>query len=251
MDENTLTFELGGQVDIKTLSDGFRAFYRLVDALTPKSAGIAWIVDDLQAGSAMVTLRGESESVSAVKEVVERFHKVGAALADDEDLSLEFDAGTQHAASSVRNMTASTSVEYARFGTALDDIFIFAHGQALSNPEGLVSVGVVTGTVQTLSNRSGLKFTIYDSVHDKGVQCYLEQGQEELVRGVWGRRASVSGTIHRDGVTGIPKSVTNVLGVEPLPDRLPGSYRNARGVVPWQEGDRMPEDVIRGSRDAW
>ncbi len=251
MDENTLTYELGGQVDIKTLSDGFRAFYRLVDALTPKSAGIAWIVDDLQAGSATVTLRGESESASAVKEVIERYYKVGTALADDEDLSIGFDADTQRAANSVRNLAASTSVEYARFGTMLDDVFIYGNGQTPGTPTGLVSVGVITGTVQTLSNRSGLRFTIYDSVHDKGVRCYLEQGQEELIRDIWGRRASVSGTIHRDGLTGIPKTVTNVLNVEALAEVEPGSYRNARGVVPWKEGDRMPEDVIRESRNTW
>lgn len=251
MDENTLTYELGGQVDIKTLSDGFRAFYRLVDALTPKSAGIAWIVDDLQAGSATVTLRGESESASAVQEVVEKYYEVGTALADGEDLSIGFDADTQRAANSVRNLTASTSVEYARFGTALNDVFIHGNGQAPDTPAGLVSVGVITGTVQTLSNRSGLRFTIYDSVHDKGVRCYLEQGQEELVRDVWGRRASVSGMVHRDGVTGIPKSVTNILKIDPIPDLEPGSYRNARGAVPWEEGDGNPEDMIRELRDAW
>ena len=150
MDENTLTFELGGQVDIKTLSDGFRAFHRLVDALTPKNPGIAWIVDDLQAGSATVTLRGESESASAVRDVVDRFHELGTALSDDEDLSIGFDADTRRAANSVMSLAAS--VEYARFATALDDIFIYGgNGRAPTSPSGIVSIGVITGTVQTVS----------------------------------------------------------------------------------------------------
>ena len=102
-----------------------------------------------------------------------------------------------------------------------------------------------------LSSRSRLRFTIYDSVHDKRVQCYPELGQGELVREHCGRHVSVSGTIHMDRVTGIPNSVTNILKIEPLPDVEPGSYKNGRGVVPWQEGDRMPEDVIRELRDSW
>ena len=115
----------------------------------------------------------------------------------------------------------------------------------------MVSVGVVTGTIQTLSNSSELRFTIYDSVHDKAVKCCPEPGQEDLVTEIRGRRASVSGTIVRDGATGIPKSITNILKIEPLPDYEPGSYRNARGAVSWKKGDRMPEDVIRDLRDAW
>ena len=130
----------------------------------------------------------------------------------------------------------------------------FDYGNGKPPPESpapTVSVGVVTGTVQTLSSQNGLRFTIYDSVHDKAVKCRLEPGQEYLVRKIWGRRASVSGTIVRDGATGIPKSVTNILKIEPLPDYEPGSYRNAKGALPWKEGDRMPEDVIRELRDAW
>ena len=139
----------------------------------------------------------------------------------------------------------------APFETARGDIFTYSNGEVPGSPPRTISVGVVTGTIQTFGSRSRLRFSIYDSVHNRGVQCYLDPGREELVRELWGRRASVSGTIHRDRVTGIPKSVTNILKIDPLPDREPGSYKNARGAVPWKEGDRNPEDVIRKLRDAW
>ena len=35
-----------------------------------------------------------------------------------------------------------------------------------------------------------------------------------------------------------------------LPPSPPGSYREARGVVPWQPGDALPEVAIRRLRDA-
>lgn len=30
----------------------------------------------------------------------------------------------------------------------------------------------------------------------------------------------------------------------------PGSFRNARGVLPWKEGDELPEDAIRRLRES-
>jgi hypothetical protein len=34
-----------------------------------------------------------------------------------------------------------------------------------------------------------------------------------------------------------------------LPPSPPGSYRDARGVLPWRPGDELPEDAIRRLRD--
>jgi hypothetical protein len=34
-----------------------------------------------------------------------------------------------------------------------------------------------------------------------------------------------------------------------LPPSPPGSYREARGILPWRPGDELPEDAIRRLRD--
>ena len=60
MSKTTLTFELGGQVELKDLEKGITLFTRLVSNLTLRS-GVTWIVEDLQPGSATVTLRGEAD----------------------------------------------------------------------------------------------------------------------------------------------------------------------------------------------
>ena len=249
MAETTLTFELGGQVDIQALADGVSTLHQLVTALTPKAAGIAWVVEDLHAGSAVATLRGEADDLAEVEKIVAKFNDLGGALSRHEDLTMRYSREVQDAARAVTSLT--NEVEYVRFESAYAEHIIHGNGTTPSKLAPLVSIGVITGTIQTLSNRSGLKFTIYDSVHDRGVTCYLEPGQEDLIREAWGRRASVSGTVYRNGAIGLPISVKNILKIDTLPDPVPGAWRNARGALPWEPGDKAAEDVIRESRDAW
>ena len=112
-----------------------------------------------------------------------------------------------------------------------------------------VSIGAITGRVQTLSSRSGLRFNLYDTVHDRAVACYLGQGQEEIMREAWGNRATVVGRVSRDPVTGKPLSIRDIRKVELLDDVAPGTYRQARGAIPWEPGDILPEEAIRLLRD--
>ncbi len=113
-----------------------------------------------------------------------------------------------------------------------------------------ISIGAITGRVQTLSSRSGLRFNLYDTIHDRAVACYLGPGQEEIMRGAWGNRATVVGRVSRDPLTGKPISIRDIRKVELLDDVAPGAYRQARGVVPWEPGDILPEEAIRLLRDA-
>ena len=113
-----------------------------------------------------------------------------------------------------------------------------------------VSIGAITGRVQTLSSRAGLSFNLYDTVHDRSVTCYLKSGQEEVMREVWGNWATVVGTVSRESVTGKPISIRNIKKVERLDEVRHGAYQQARGAVPWQAGDMLPEEAIRLLRDA-
>ena len=247
MAKNTLTFELGGRVELAGFADGIRAFRRLVDALTPKSAGVTWVVDDLQPGSAVVTLLGESDNPAAVEGVVEKFEIVGAGLSEHDDLH-KFTKQVRDAAVDVRNLTATT--DYVRLETPDSDYTIFPNGHTPGRPAPTVAIGAITGRVQTLSNRGGLRFNLYDVLHDKAVACYLASGQEEQMREAWGRRARISGRVFREAVTGRPIAIRKIMDVEILSESKPGSYREARGAVPWQPGYPMPEDIIRKLRDA-
>ena len=247
MAKNTLTFEIGGRVEITEFAEGIVAFRRLIAALTPRNAGVAWVVEDLQPGSAVVTLRGESDDPVAVERIVDEYERIGAALSRNEDLP-QLKQRAQSASYTIRDLTGNT--DYVRFETPDIDYTIYRNGHTPSRPAPMVSIGAIAGTIQTLSNRGGLRFNLYDTLHDKAVACYLAPGQEELMREAWGRRARVTGRISREASTGRPIAIRQIVNVETLSDTPTGSYRQARGAVPWQPGDPMPEDVIRQLRDA-
>ena len=76
MAKTTLTFELGGQVEIKHFEKGVSLFSRLIYALTPRGE-VEWIVRDLQPGSATITLEGEADVESKVEQVVENYDEIG------------------------------------------------------------------------------------------------------------------------------------------------------------------------------
>lgn len=247
MAKNTLTFELGGRVEIADFADGVTAFRRLVVALTPRNAGVAWVIEDLQPGSAVVTLRGESDDPTAVERIVDDYEKIGAALSWHEDLP-QLNQRALSASYAIRELTGAT--DYVRFETPDIEYTIYRNGHTPNRPAARVSIGAITGTIQTLSNRGGLRFNLYDTLHDKAVACYLAPGQDELMREAWGRRARVTGRISREASTGRPIAIRQIVAVETLSAAPPGSYRQARGAVPWQPGDPMPEDVIRQLRDA-
>lgn len=253
MPKTTLTFELGGRVEVNDFAEGIDAFQKLIKALTPKGLRVAWVVEDLQPGSAIATFRGESDNTTQVEQIIEKYEDIGSALSRSEDMSshdyLPYDDQTRKAASGIIRLTSS--VEYVRFGTQDSDYIIYGNGDDLAEPALSVSVGTIGGRVQTLTNRSGLKFNLYDALFDKAVACYLRQGQEELMREVWDRRVEVSGSISRQTRTGRPVSVRNILRVIPIQEAETGYYYNARGAVPWHPGQKLPEEVVRELRDAW
>ena len=115
----------------------------------------------------------------------------------------------------------------------------------------MTAYGAIEGVVQALSMRRGLRFTLYDTIFDKAVSCYLKEGRESIMRDAWGRRAIVEGTVARDSDTVRAVTVRQVSGVEIMPDPEPGSYRLARAVSPRRPDDGLlPEDRIRRLRDA-
>ena len=245
MTKSTLTFELGGQVDIVRLEEGISVFRRLVSALT-SGAKVTWIVEDLHPGSAVATVRGEADDLTTVEKIVDQYGEIGKALEHQEEP--RYGSRITHAVNAVKNL--ASSVEYVRFETPDADYTIYGNGKSPGQPTTTPAIGAVTGRVQTLSNRAGLRFNLYESIFDKAVSCYLAQGQEELMREAWGRRARVTGWVSREVATGRPIAVRRIADVEILQDMATGSYRLAKGAVRWQDGDPLPEDVIRQMRDA-
>lgn len=244
MANDTLTFELGGRVELDQLHEGVTKFRRLVTALSP-GKDVKWVVEDLQPGSAVITLRGESETPGQVEQIVSDYGDIGKSLETGEPT--QYNAQVERAVREIRELTRA--VDFVRFETAMVDCKFFGTDVKPAEQEDRAGIGIVTGRVQTLSNRGSLRFSLYDAIHDKAVSCYLQPGQEEQMREAWGHRVRVSGHITRDAKSGVPKVIRKILDIEILGDVEAGTYRLAKGAVPRRSGEALPEDVIRQLRD--
>ena len=69
------------------------------------------------------------------------------------------------------------------------------------------------------------------------------------MRGIWGKLVTVTGRVTRDGETGQARAVREITAIDPIPEVKPGSYKIARGALPWQEGDEPAEVSLRRLRD--
>jgi hypothetical protein len=108
----------------------------------------------------------------------------------------------------------------------------------------------VLGRVQTLSHRGSLRFTLYDLLHDRAVSCYLQEGQQDIMRGAWDRLALVKGWVKRDPVNGRPTTIRRVRAVEVRDEGQLGDWRQAGGLLRGEGTDEPAEATIRRLRDA-
>jgi hypothetical protein len=145
-------------------------------------------------------------------------------------------------------------LEAIRFETADDEATLRepapADAPAATPPRNRPTYGAVTGRVQTLSKRSGLRFTLYDTLNDRAVSCYLAEGSEPTMVDVWGKVATVEGWVSRDPISGRPLAVRRITNVEAVEDEgaLDG-YQRARGVLHRRPGTPRAEERLRTLRD--
>jgi hypothetical protein len=257
---DTVTIVLSGDVPLADFAAAIGRFHELVKALSTEAGNPAlnWIIDDLERSSALAAVRCADEP-PLVERVVRAYGEVGVAL--ESDAPIPFSPPVQAAARSLRALIAGP-IESIRFETAereatvraaaadqvtLSDAARVKAGRSEIRPA-VAAYGAVEGRVQTLSNRGGLRFTLYDLLHDKAVSCYLREGHEGMMRDAWGKIAVVEGIVSRDPVTGRPLTVRQIsqvtIGAEPA-----RSYREARGAAPSLSG-MSPEQAIRRLRDA-
>ena len=251
MPSNTITLALTGDVPLDVFADEMQHWSGLIRALSSEldpAANIEWVIVDLQPGSAQLTARGEAHEPDAVERVVRAYATVGRALEQGGQIPFSPQV-RRHAQAIVRHL--NDKVTAIRFETPEDDFTIMAQASSQARPAYLQAYGTVTGKVQTLSSRRRLSFTLYDALFDKAVNCYLKEGQEDLVRDKWDRYAIVEGRVSRDPMTGRPVAVRDITDVQLLPIIGHGDYREARGVIPWSDDGEKPEEVIRRLRDDW
>lgn len=250
MANDNLTIKLDGEVTLEDFAQAMQLFRKLVGALTAefgRGTRITWLVDDLRPGSAATTVAAVAEKVEPVERVVHEYTVLGKALERGEPLAFP-----DRIVKPARGLTSMLGprIHAVHFDTPEDGATIVSptHRARPVRPKG--AFGAVEGRVETLTRRKGLRFILYDAIHDRAVSCYLQEGQEDLMRDIWGKRALVEGWINRDPLTGMPNTVRWITELRTLPEIGPGAYRRARGVLQADPEGIPPETAVRRLRDA-
>jgi hypothetical protein len=259
--DDTLTLALHGDVSLDAFADAVGRWRELVDTITRKAAlerDVTWVISELSAGSATVTARAVGDE-EAVPQVTHAYLEVGRSLASGQVTKIPSDYRAD-ALSLAGVLKLHGAIDFMRFETAEADTIITTNWdalltEALAATEHLPAVlpearGAVQGRIQTLTSRHGLRFTLYDTLFDKAVGCYLSEGQEEIMRDLWGRAAIVEGVVTRDPATGRPLAIRHVTDATAVREVTADVYLRARGAVSRASDDeREPEELISASRD--
>jgi len=249
--DNSMTLSLAGDVTLAALATAINGWSDLVSALAEDVAGgasIEWAVEDLRPGSATATVIGASPVESAVPRVIRAYGVVGDAMEKGKVIPYS-DRVSRSARAIVAILDgAVTSVSFLTAES--ESVVVTRSPEPGPRPAIHLSLGTITGTVDTLSRRRGLKFTLYDDLFDRAIACYLASGQEDMIRDAWGRHVAVTGLISREPFRGMPISLREIQRIRQVPEPPPGGFRDAMGVLPVTcEADRA-DLVIRRMRDA-
>lgn len=259
MRAETITLVLSGDVSLAEFARAIAGLRTLLNNLSKEVGGgaeIQWNVDDLERGSTIASFRGAAKKPiqqPEVAKVVRAYGEVGLAL--EKRLQMPYSMAVARAADNIAGIV-NGRVESIRFETEEVDATIrspeFASDRSANVPlpASVTAYGAVEGRVQTLTNRGGLRFTLYDLLNDRAVSCYLKEGYEDMMRDAWGKLVTVEGIVSRDALKGTPQTVRQVTRVEPIAEVGPQSYLEARGILPIGPSGLMPEEAIRRLRDA-
>lgn len=255
MPKDTITLALNGDVPLNLFVEAMSHLNNLIDALSDEigvNGEVKWFIDDLQRGSAIVTMRGESDIEDDVERIVFAYGDLGKSLETGMRLN-----NTKRVVTEATAITAvlNGSITSVRFETPDIDAMVASPIQVnlVTEPKLMPrkAIGAVRGQIETISRHKGLRFNLYDSTYNRAVSCYLDldKDREGVMREMWGKRAIVEGEITRDNF-GRPVAIRHIVNIREEQECKRGSYLAARGVAPRKAGAPKPEEVIRRLRDA-
>jgi hypothetical protein len=248
---DSVTFRLDGEVTIDKLSDAFEKFARVLSELQrDQDARVRWVLAGLDYGSAAATARAEPLDEASADRIPAMYDTY---LAVARRVSRGEVDPNRPLLRVVRDLTDLADKQNRVVLETADDDVIFTAPVTLAPIDRKVqaqttkSRGTVRGRVETLSRRTGLRFTLYELAHNRPVSCYLQADHEDLMRDAWGHTADVTGQVTRDSDTGRPLAVRRVTRVEVVDEGETMGFLQARGAI---GGSEPAERVIRRIRDA-
>lgn len=257
MAKDSVTLVLNGEVTLEAYSKVIGGFINMMKAIggeVAQGAKIDWIVSDLQASSAITTIRGEvedGEDDEVLGEVVDAFEQVGLALQSGR--TLPFPSVAMYTPDILGVMNGRiTSIGFQTDDVDSEVTENAQHDRDENPPSKIAppraSFGTVRGRVESMTQRHGHRFTLYELHSDRAVSCHYEPAMETRVISAYGKVAIVEGWIRRNPSTGLATSVRDIKEIIEFPTIDRTAYRQARGAAP-NTGGITPEAAIRKVRD--
>lgn len=249
---DSITLSLQGDVPLVDFASAMQHLIGLLEALAEEIVGAApveWEIAHLQGGSATVTVRPLVSDPADGDRIIAGYMVVGSALQNNSPIPYSDDV-IQHAQALTAYIDGKVkAVQFSSNGHVATVDTPRTLAETAEHPKRQHSLGIVTGVVETLSGRGRLSCTIYDSLFDMAIKCFIDVGFRETVRSAWGQRVSITGEIERDPQTGRPTVVRNVRRIDVQERRTHDSHQRARGVLGWRPDDESPEVKIRRMRN--
>lgn len=248
MSRDTLTLKLNGEVPLSDFAQAVGRFSALITALSSEISGnhIEWQIVGLQSGSATAIVRGFYSNIDIVEKVVEAYSVVGEALENKKPVPYSASVANEAYALTTIISGKITGIQLIT-DNRQSHISEPVHSEQEAKKMG--SIGTITGLVETLSMHKNLRFILYDATFDRAITCYIDKDQEDRMRNLWGKQVSVTGRILREPFSGKPTEIRNIKKITILSDKSSEVHKRAKGAIPWQDGDLLPEQIIRRIRD--
>lgn len=252
MAKDTIAIDLKGHVPLEEYAEAVEQFNQMLKALSKEIAGdveIEWEISQLRAGSAFTEARGRSVVQDADSKVVAGAGVVGASLQRRDPIPYSEDV-IEPAIKLNRLLNGHIKEIHFITDAGITEIKAPPIVEEEEKSEKKFSLGTIRGVVKTITILHGPSLTLYDPLFNLAIKCRLTSSQLEDYKETIGKVVEVTGEIYRDEKTGRPLQLREVTAVKPIAKPEKNLYKQAAGILPWDDPNNPPEKIIRGLRDA-
>lgn len=249
MNKDTIAFILRGEVDLLLFTEALDRWRDLIDILSSEVGerkDITWEIAKLSSSDPHVYVQGISEDIQAVEKVVGAHGAIWDAIINNRAVPYSDAVESRARAISTIIDGSITGIEFIT--NDFETVISQSYGIELEEQKSY-TLGSVTGRIKTLSIHNRKRFVLYDTIFNRAITCYYPDDLENLVDDSYKHLVVVTGKLHRDAESDRVTQITDVISIDPLGPSLGGRFEDAKGILPWKEGDDLPEDIIRRLRD--
>lgn len=235
-----LTLDLKGDLPIDKFEKAVLSFFDLIKEVTKEALHekqrIRWTVT-VRSGSALVNAIPHFDKDTAT-EALEILHAVPAGIrlleSGAEEMPTLFNREAVRAVKALGTLRGMKGKDVTGVVIRSGSEKSFVTSRSAATADSLIggqrqTYGAIEGKMQTITERGGFRFVVYDSLHDRRVDCFIEEDLMDTALSNFRKRVRVSGLVQFDRF-GDPVSIkaTEIYVFRPNSD-LP-SVREMRGI---------------------